>query len=107
MAHKVLNCSSQLHCDQQFSLLFFFLFFVSSSPYFLFLQVVMTLIVLALMVSLAESSIGYFESYGWPSYGIVKPFWMAPFSAHPSRPISSYSRKHNVMSAGIISGPHM
>lgn len=50
-----------------------------------------------------QSSIGYFESYGWPSYGIVKPFWMTPFSAHPSRAISEYSRKHNVVSAGIVS----
>lgn len=57
-----------------------------------------------LLVGVSESSIGYFESYGWPSYGIVKPFWMTPFSAHPSRQISAYSRKHTVMSAGVISG---
>lgn len=42
----------------------------------------------------AECSIGYFEHYGWPTYGIVKPFWMTPFSAFPSRSISGYSRKH-------------
>lgn len=44
----------------------------------------------------AEASIGYFENYGWPTYGIVKPFWMAPFSAFPPRSISSYSRKHSI-----------
>lgn len=42
----------------------------------------------------ARASIGYFEHYGWPTYGIVKPFWMTPFSAFPSRSISGYSRKH-------------
>lgn len=41
-----------------------------------------------------DASIGYFENYGWPTYGIVKPFWMTPFSAFPSRRISGYSRKH-------------
>lgn len=41
-----------------------------------------------------DASIGYFEHYGWPTYGIVKPFWMTPFSAFPSRSISGYSRKH-------------
>lgn len=41
-----------------------------------------------------NASIGYFEHYGWPTYGIVKPFWMTPFSAFPSRAISGYSRKH-------------
>ena len=71
-------------------------------------QVLVTLLVIVvLLIGTSEGSIGYFESYGWPSYGIVKPFWMAPFSAHPSRQISSYSRKHNVMSAGIISGTHL
>lgn len=43
-----------------------------------------------------ECSIGYFEHYGWPTYGIVKPFWMTPFSAFPSRAISGYSRKHTM-----------
>lgn len=42
----------------------------------------------------SNASIGYFEHYGWPTYGIVKPFWMTPFSAFPSRSISGYSRKH-------------
>jgi len=44
----------------------------------------------------AQCSIGYFEDYGWPTYGIVKPFWMTPFSAFPSRSISGYSRKHTM-----------
>jgi len=59
-------------------------------------------VVLVLVSGLTEGSIGYFESYGWPSYGIVKPFWMTPFSAHPSRAISRFSRKHDIVSAGIV-----
>lgn len=50
-----------------------------------------------------DASIGYFEDYGWPTYGIVKPFWMTPFSAFPSRSISGYSRKHPIRAGrGII-----
>lgn len=51
----------------------------------------------------ADASIGYFENYGWPTYGIVKPFWMTPFSAFPSRSISGYSRKHPIRNGrGIV-----
>ena len=52
--------------------------------------------VLLLQQQPARCSIGYFEDYGWPTYGIVKPFWMTPFSAFPSRAISAYSRKHTM-----------
>lgn len=55
---------------------------------------VVGLAALVVMPQSGECSIGYFEHYGWPTYGIVKPFWMTPFSAFPSRAISGYSRKH-------------
>lgn len=71
------------------------------------LQVVKWLFVYQLVLVLGarnsnNSLIGYFENYGWPSYGIVKPFWMAPFSAHRSRPLARYIQKHYVISAGVI-----
>uniref|UniRef100_T1KR18 Uncharacterized protein n=1 Tax=Tetranychus urticae TaxID=32264 RepID=T1KR18_TETUR len=56
------------------------------------------------LIIVSEASIAYFESYGWPSYGIVKPFWMRPFSDHPAAPISGYSRKHFIRSAGLVVG---
>lgn len=68
------------------------------------------LIVLVICLSDPGESIfpfAYFESYGWPSYGIVKPFWMTPFSDHPSRLMSSYSRRHPIISAGIVVGPRL
>ena len=65
-------------------------------------QLLVFLVVSLCLTSSAHASIGYFESYGWPSYGIVKPLWMAPFSAHPSRSISPYSAKHTIVSAGIV-----
>ena len=67
-------------------------------------QLITVLVVLGVLATPASSSIGYFESYGWPSYGIVKPLWMVPFSAHPSRSISQYSARHNIVSAGIVTG---
>lgn len=54
------------------------------------------LALVALQSQPSDASIGYFEHYGWPTYGIVKPFWMTPFSAFPSRSISGYSRKHSI-----------
>ncbi|RWS11710.1 hypothetical protein B4U79_10993, partial [Dinothrombium tinctorium] len=57
------------------------------------------------LIYFTNASIAYFESYGWPSYGIVKPFWMTPFSEYPSRAISDYSRKHYQLSAGVFAGP--
>lgn len=67
-----------------------------SNKIFLLAASVMALSLIALFISHqpVEASIGYFEHYGWPTYGIVKPFWMTPFSAFPSRAISGYSRKH-------------
>lgn len=55
-------------------------------------------------INYSSASIGYFESYGWPTYGVVKPWWLAPFSDHPSRPISGYSRKHDLSSGGSRAG---
>lgn len=52
---------------------------------------------LLLICQPTDASIGYFEHYGWPTYGIVKPFWMNPFSAFPSRGMSGYSRKHPML----------
>ena len=76
---------------------------VTSVPFLVMSQVLLSVFfVLVLVSGLTEGSIGYFESYGWPSYGIVKPFWMTPFSAHPSRAISRFSRKHDIVSAGIV-----
>ena len=66
--------------------------------------VLVVLCLVMLIVKSIDGSIAYFESYGWPSYGIVKPFWMRPFSEYPARSISGYSRKHFVRSAGIILG---
>jgi hypothetical protein len=57
---------------------------------------VSVLVLLSMCHHKADASIGYFEDYGWPTYGIVKPFWMTPFSAFPSRAISGYSRKHPI-----------
>lgn len=65
-------------------------------------MMMMSFVVVLVMSGLSDASIGYFESYGWPSYGIVKPFWMTPFSAHPSRSVSRFSRKHDIVSAGVI-----
>lgn len=60
-------------------------------------------LLLALPHQQANASIGYFENYGWPTYGIVKPFWMTPFSAFPSRSISGYSRKHAIFNGrGVL-----
>lgn len=49
-----------------------------------------------------HQSIGYFESYGWPTYGIVKPFWLAPFSTYPTTQSSGYSRTAKTLSAGVV-----
>uniref|UniRef100_A0A834R6I6 Uncharacterized protein n=1 Tax=Sarcoptes scabiei TaxID=52283 RepID=A0A834R6I6_SARSC len=54
------------------------------------------------LISFSQQSIGYFENYGWPSYGIVKPFWMTPFSSYPTKPISGYSRSAKILSAGVV-----
>lgn len=67
---------------------------ISSSTKFQISVAVVVLIAILATLQTAEASIGYFENYGWPTYGIVKPFWMTPFSAFPARSISGYSRKH-------------
>jgi len=95
----VRNCVHQLEI---IVLMFFSCVMASKVRSISLISAIITIVILS---TPSEASIGYFESYGWPSYGIVKPFWMAPFSAHPSRSISPYSKKHNVVSAGIISGP--
>lgn len=62
----------------------------------------MMVIILSLLCPPTNQSIGYFENYGWPSYGIVKPFWLAPFSTYPTTSISGYSRSAETLSAGVV-----
>ncbi|KAH9390471.1 hypothetical protein TYRP_023051 [Tyrophagus putrescentiae] len=61
-----------------------------------------TLLLLSAQFSPSNQSIGYFESYGWPSYGIVKPFWLQPFSSYPTEQTSGYSRSAKTISAGVV-----
>ena len=59
-------------------------------------------ILLLCLTQPSNQSIGYFESYGWPSYGIVKPFWLQPFSSYPTTQTSGYSRSAKTISAGVV-----
>ncbi|KAH7636752.1 hypothetical protein HUG17_6958 [Dermatophagoides farinae] len=59
-------------------------------------------IIIIFLCSPSDQSIGYFENYGWPSYGIVKPFWLAPFSTYPTAQTSGYSRSARILSAGVV-----
>ncbi|KAH9407232.1 hypothetical protein TYRP_012782 [Tyrophagus putrescentiae] len=79
----------------------------SSFPSITFLSSLLTLLLPTLLLLSAQfspsnQSIGYFESYGWPSYGIVKPFWLQPFSSYPTEQTSGYSRSAKTISAGVV-----
>ncbi len=79
----------------------------SSFPSITFLSSLLTLLLPTLLILSAQfspsnQSIGYFESYGWPSYGIVKPFWLQPFSSYPTEQTSGYSRSAKTISAGVV-----